>query len=173
MTSHSLSVRVLLIVALCAAILSAVGIPVTQITFLSGVVSQELSSLLAMPLSVQVIGGVAGVAVGGALGWLLKTRKRRFVSSCLARMSSTYDEFYDNKEECRKRLTQMKKESLQLFREGKIDESHLTMMDARLEEYLKELRGETPYRHQAKRKKRRTEKDLNLRSALYWWKTAS
>lgn len=95
------------------------------------------------------------------------------MSSCLARMSSTYDEFYDNKEECRKRLTQMKKESLQLFKEGKIDESHLTMMDTKLEEYLKELRAETPYRHQAKRKKRKTEKDLNLRSALYWWKTTS
>jgi len=173
MTSHSHSVRVLLIAAVCAAILSAVGISSTQITSLSGVVSQELSSLFATPMSVQVIGGVAGVAVGGALGWLFKTRKRRFVSSCLTRMSSTYDEFYDNKEECRKRLTQMKKESLQLFKEGKIDENHLTMMDRKLEEYLKELGDETPHRHQAKRKKRRTEKNLNLRSALYWWKTTS
>jgi len=166
-------VRVLLITALCVAILSAVGISVTQITSLSGVVPQELSSLLAMPVSLQVIGGVAGATVGGALGWLFKTRKRRFVSSYLTRMSSTYDEFYDDKEECRNRLTQMKKESLQLFRQGKIDENHLTMMDTKIEEYLKELRGETPRRHQAKRKKRKTEKDLNLRSALYWWKTTS
>ncbi len=171
MTSHSLSLRVLSITALCVAILSAIGISAKQIMSLSSLVPQEVSSLLAMPGSLQVIGGVAGATVGGAVGWLFKTRKRRFVSNYLARMSSTYDEFYDNKEECRKRLTQMKKESLQLFKEGKIDENHLTMMDAKLEEYLKGLRTETPYRRQAKRRKRKTEKNLSLRSALYWWKT--
>jgi len=83
-------------------------------------------------------GGVAAVAVP-ALGLLFKTRKRRFVSSYLTRVDSVYNEYFMNREECRKRLVQMKDEIVQLLKKGKIDEPHFTIIDAKLERYMKDL----------------------------------
>ena len=83
-------------------------------------------------------GGVAAVAVP-ALGWLFKTRKRRFVSGYLTRVDSVYNEYFMNREECRKRLVQMKDEIVQLLKKGRIDEPHFTIIDSKLERYMKDL----------------------------------
>lgn len=89
--------------------------------------------------TLQQIGGVAATGGAGVLGWFLKTRKRRFVSSYLMKVDSTYNEYSVNREECKKRLTQMKEESIQLLRKGKMDEPHFTLIDNKLNQYLKDL----------------------------------
>jgi len=85
------------------------------------------------------IGGLAATAGAGFLGWFLKTSKRRFVSGYLMKIDSTYNHYSMNREECRKRLSQMKEEAIQLLKKGKIDEPHFTLVDNKLTAYLKEI----------------------------------
>jgi hypothetical protein len=89
--------------------------------------------------TLQQIGGVAATGGAGVLGWFLKTRKRRFVSSYLMKVDSIYNRYSVNREECKKRLAQMKEESIQLLRKGKMDEPHFTLIDNKLTQYLKDL----------------------------------
>jgi len=85
------------------------------------------------------IGGVAATGGAGFLGWFLKTRKRRFVSGYLMKVDSTYNQYSMNREECRKRLQQMKAEAILLLKRGRIDEPHFTLIDNKLTGYLKDL----------------------------------
>ena len=86
------------------------------------------------------IAGGGAAAVGAPLmGWMFKTRKRRFVSGYLTKIDSTYNEYFMNREECRKRLVHMKDEIVQLLKKGKIDEPHFTIIDSKLERYMKDL----------------------------------
>jgi hypothetical protein len=87
----------------------------------------------------QVAGGGAAAVVAPLMGWMFKTRKRRFVSGYLTRIDSTYNEYFMNREECRKRLAQMKNEAVQLLKKGKVDEPHFTIIDNKLTQYLKDL----------------------------------
>jgi len=83
--------------------------------------------------------GVAATAGAGFFGWFLKTRKRRFVSGYLMKIDSTYNQYSMNREECRRRLLQMKEEAIQLLKKGKIDEPHFALVDSKLTVYLKEI----------------------------------
>lgn len=87
----------------------------------------------------QQIGGVAATGGVAFLGWLFKTRKRRFLSGYLMKVDSTYNEYYMNREECKRRLMNMKEEAIQLLKKGKIDEPHFTLVDNKLTQYLKDL----------------------------------
>jgi predicted transcriptional regulator len=109
----------------------------TMTTTTSGISVPFLGSISMSTL--QTIGGVAATGGAGVLGWFLKTRKRRFVSSYLMKVDSTYNQYSMNLEECKKRLAQMKEESIQLLRKGKMDEPHFTLIDNKLNQYLKDL----------------------------------
>jgi len=87
----------------------------------------------------QIAGGGAAAVGAPLMGWMFKTRKRRFVSGYLTKIDSTYNEYSMNREECRKRLTQMKDEAVQLLKKGKVDEPHFTIIDNKLTQYLKDL----------------------------------
>jgi len=87
----------------------------------------------------QVAGGGAAAVGAPVIGWMLKTRKRRFVSGYLTKIDSTYNEYFMNREECRKRLMQMKDEAVELLKKGKVDEPHFTIIDNKLTQYLKDL----------------------------------
>ncbi len=89
--------------------------------------------------TLQGIAGAAGTGVAGFAGWFFKTKKRRFVSTYLMKVDSTYNEFFMNREECKKRLSEMKQQSIELLRKGKIDEPHFTLVDNKLTQYLKDL----------------------------------
>jgi len=87
----------------------------------------------------QIAGGGAAAVGAPLMGWMFKTRKRRFASGFLMKIDSTYNEFSMNRVECAKRLTQMKDEALQLLKKGRIDEPHFTIIDNKLTQYLKDL----------------------------------
>jgi hypothetical protein len=89
--------------------------------------------------TLQQIGGVAATGGAALFGWFFKTRKRRFLSGYLMKVDSTYNEYSMNREECKRRLTQMKEESIQLLKKGQIDEPHFTLIDNKLTQYLKDL----------------------------------
>jgi len=103
--------------------------------------SQPSSSLFGLETTqlLQIAGAGAAAAGAPLMGWMFKTRKRRFVSGYLTKIDSTYNEYSMNREECRKRLMQMKDEAVQLLKKGKVDEPHFTIIDNKLTQYLKDL----------------------------------
>jgi len=119
---------------------STEAIPITT-TATSATKSQTSSSLFGLETTqlLQIAGGGAAAAGAPLIGWMFKTRKRRFVSGYLTKIDSTYNEYSMNREECRKRLTQMKDEAVQLLKKGKVDEPHFTIIDNKLTQYLKDL----------------------------------
>ena len=103
--------------------------------------SQQSTAILGffdMSRLLQIL-GVAATAGAGFLGWFLKTSKRRFASGYLMKIDSTYNQYYMNREECKRRLMNMKEEAIQLLNKGKIDEPHFTLVDSKLTQYLKDL----------------------------------
>ena len=91
-----------------------------------------------------MFGGVV-VAVGGVIGaTFLRNRKRRTLSNFLTRIDSTYNEFAVDREACRTRLERLKRDVIEMFNEGKINEGHFLMLDEKISEYLKELMQATP-----------------------------
>jgi len=118
-----------------------VGSTPTTTTTASVTTSEPSSTLFGLDKTqlLQVAGGGAAAAIVPFMGWMFKTRKRRFASSYLTKIDSIYNEFSMNREECRKRLIQMKGEIVQFLKKGKIDEPHFTIIDTKLERYLKDL----------------------------------
>jgi hypothetical protein len=91
--------------------------------------------------TLQQIGGAAAAGGSGFMGWYLTTRKRRFASGYMTKIDSTYNDYLSNREECIKRLTQMKHEAIQLLNKGRVDAPHFTLIDNKLNEYLRQLGG--------------------------------
>ena len=104
----------------------------------------DIRSLLANPAQIgnywqQLLGGAAtGVSV--VLGWLFKTRKRRFLTSYMAKIDSTFNEYAVNRDECQARLEKMSTDIVHMLKTGKIDESHFTILEDKITHYQKELK---------------------------------
>ena len=99
--------------------------------------------------SLLAVIGVAVVAAGG-LGWatLFRNKKRHALSSFLTKIDSTYNEFAVDREDCRTRLEQIKKDVVEMLNKRQIDEGHFLMLDEKISQYQKELNEATPkYRH--------------------------
>lgn len=101
---------------------------------------------VAMPLtSLLIVIGCAVVAAGG-LTWstLFRNRKRHTLSSYLAKIDSTYNEFAVDREECRTRLERIKSDVIEMLNKRQIDEGHFLMLDEKISEYQKQLMQATP-----------------------------
>jgi uncharacterized protein YxjI len=102
---------------------------------------------------------MGAVATGGsiAVGWLFKTRKRRFVSAYLRKIDAAYDSYsaqavslvegsrlsslarLESKEKFKKQLAEMKEEILHMLEKGKIDEPQFSVIDTKLAQHLRDL----------------------------------
>jgi hypothetical protein len=89
--------------------------------------------------TLQQAAGAAATGGAAVFGYFLKTSKRRFTSNYLKKINSTCSEHKDKPEECKTELSRMKDEILHLLETGKIDETHFTILDARLTERLRQL----------------------------------
>lgn len=139
-----------------------VGSPLATLT---RTVTTTPTSSLASPLSFlnlidsRVFQIMGAVATGGsiAVGWLFKTRKRRFVSAYLRKIDAVYDSYsaqavslvegsrlsslarLESKEKCKKQLAEMKEEILHMLEKGKIDEPQFSVIDTKLAQHLRDL----------------------------------
>ncbi len=104
----------------------------------------DIRSLLANPAQIgnywQQLLGAAATGGSVILGWLFKTRKRRFLTSYMAKIDSTFNEYAVNRKECLIRLEKMRTEIVHLLKTGKIDESHFTILEDKITHYQKELK---------------------------------
>ncbi len=97
----------------------------------------ELSILSSLDSRLFQIAGAAATAGSIMIGWILKTRKRRFMSVYLRKIDAVYDQSSFNLEESKRQLVKMKEEILDLMQKGKIDESQFSVLDAKLERHSK------------------------------------
>lgn len=95
---------------------------------------------LPMGSQLQQVLGAAGTGGSLILGWLFKTRKRRFLSNYLSKIDSTFNAYATNRAECRIQLERMKDEVTRMLKSGKLDEAHFTILDGKITQYLTELR---------------------------------
>ena len=95
----------------------------------------SLTSLLLI-VGVVVIGGGAFAGV-----MLLRTRKSgtSTLSSYLAKIDSTYNQYAVDREECRIQLEQLKRDAIEMLDKRKIEEGHFLMLDEKITQYLKDL----------------------------------
>jgi ribosomal protein L40E/peptidoglycan hydrolase CwlO-like protein len=103
-----------------------------------------------MPLtSLLTVIGVAAVAAGGlSYATLFRNKKRHKLSSYLAKIDSTYNEFAVDREECRTQLERIKSDVLEMLNKRQIDEGHFLMLDEKISAYLNQLAQATPkYKH--------------------------
>lgn len=61
------------------------------------------------------------------------------MSGYLLKVDSTYNDYSVNREECRKRLAQMRADAIQLLKKGKFDEPHFALIENKITGYLKDL----------------------------------
>lgn len=104
----------------------------------------DIKSLLSNPAQIgnywQQLLGAAATGGSVVLGWLFKTRKRRFLTGYMAKIDSTFNEYAVNKDECQTRLEKMRTDIVHMLKTGKIDESHFTILEDKITHYLKELK---------------------------------
>ncbi len=104
-----------------------------------------------MPLtSLLLVIGAAIVAGGGVIaGLMFSSRKRttHTLSTYLEKIDSTFNQYAVDREECRSRLEQLKRDAIEMLNNGKIEEGHFLMLDEKITQYLKDL-GQTTPKHE-------------------------
>ena len=99
--------------------------------------TMELSILSSLDSRLLQIAGAAATGGSIMIGWIFKTRKRRFMSVYLRKIDAVYDQSASNLEESKGQLAKMKEDILNLLQKGKIDESQFSVLDAKLDRHLK------------------------------------
>ena len=90
--------------------------------------------------SLFLVIAVAIVACGGLIGGIIfRSRKRHALSSYLTKIDSTYNQYAVDREECRSQLERLKRDAIDMLKNGKIDEGHFLMLDEKISQYLKDL----------------------------------
>jgi len=108
----------------------------------SGVSFDWSSIYYVLATLVPISGGVAGL-----VGWVLNTRKQRRKKSVMFReylseIDSIYTRFKMNAHQCEAELLKIKEQIMQEFKDELIDPEKYTVLDKRVEDYLKEIRKE-------------------------------
>jgi len=97
---------------------------------------------LDMTRLMQLAGGV-GTGASFVIGWLFKTRKRRFMSHYLTSIDATFNEYSLDQEECKGRLGKMNEEISHMLKKGKIDEAQFTLLENKITQYMKKIVSDT------------------------------
>jgi ribosomal protein L40E len=91
-----------------------------------------------------VVGIAVVVVIGLLFATMFRNKKRHTLSSTLAKIDSTYNEFAVDREECRTRLEKIKTDVIEMLNKHQIDEGHFLMLDEKISEYQKQLEQATP-----------------------------
>src|SRR3989344_3209657 len=86
-----------------------------------------------------IIGAIAGVAALLA-GWYYTRRKKKSISKFMTEIDDTYSSFKMKSRRCEAELYRLKDMLADELKKGKIDESTYSILEKRIEDYLKEIR---------------------------------
>jgi len=110
---------------------------------------EELDSLAGVTWSVELIAGVIsiGAAALGVVGWMTRTRSTRrkgriLFKKMMEEIDDIYSHFKMNARRCEAELLRIKGDVIAGFKEGLIEEDGFHTLDARVDEYIREVRKE-------------------------------
>jgi len=78
--------------------------------------------------------------VGGGFAWFRGRRKKERVKTLLDEIDNIYSSFKMNARRCEAELLSLREKSLDMLKQGKIDESNYGLLKERIDEYLQEIR---------------------------------
>jgi ribosomal protein L40E len=127
-------------------VVSTASQPTQSTSAMSESVPASSLSILGMSATSLLIVIVCVVVAAGGLTYatLFRNRKRHTLSSYLAKIDSTYNQFAVDREECRTRLEQIKGDIIDMLNKRQIDEGHFLMLDEKISDYQKQLAQATP-----------------------------
>lgn len=90
----------------------------------------------------NLVGGIAAIIAlaAGLLGWLLSRKQRGMTAKYLKEIGRAFNEYRDNTSKCESALYDIKEKIEKDFSGGKINDSAFSILDARLDKYLAEVR---------------------------------
>ena len=88
------------------------------------------------------VGGMAAIIAlaAAAVGWWLSRRQRGMTSQYMREIDKTFNSYKDNSSKCESELYNIKEKIDKDFAHGKVNENAYTILDARLDKYLSEIR---------------------------------
>jgi len=89
--------------------------------------------------SIGAIVGIAGLAAG-FLGWFLSRKERGTTAKYLREIDRAFNQYRDDTSRCESALYDIKEKIEKEFSHGKINDSAFSILDARLDKYLAEVR---------------------------------
>jgi len=99
--------------------------------------------------SVEVIAGVISIAAAiiGSVGWVVRTqnaKKRRkiLLKRLIERIDEAYSHYKMKARECEAELLRLREEVLTGFKDGVLDEDNFNVLNARIDDYMREIREE-------------------------------
>jgi YVTN family beta-propeller protein len=90
-------------------------------------------------ISTETYIGMVAAIVGSTsifAGWYYRKRERSYLNKSMNRIDYTYDSLKDNKVEGIKQLDDIQKEIINLFKKGKITDSHYNILDKRITDLI-------------------------------------
>ncbi len=93
-------------------------------------------------ISTETYIGMVAAIVGSTsifAGWYYKRRERGYLNKSMNRIDFTYDALKNNKVEGVKQLEELRKEITNLFKKGKLTDSHYNILDKRISELINSL----------------------------------
>jgi len=90
----------------------------------------------------NLVGGIAAIIAltAGFLSWLLSRKQRGMTAKYLKEIGRAFNEYRDNTSKCESALYDIKEKIEKDFSGGKINDSAFSILDARLDKYLAEVR---------------------------------
>lgn len=90
----------------------------------------------------NLVGGVAAIIALAAagIGWFLSRKERGMTSKYMREIDKSFNEFRDNTSKCESVLYNIKEKIEKDFAKGKINDSAFSILDARLDKYLSDVR---------------------------------
>jgi len=90
----------------------------------------------------NLVGGMAAIIALAAagIGWFLSRKERGMTSKYMREIDKSFNEFRDNTSKCESVLYNIKEKIEKDFSKGKINDSAFSILDARLDKYLSDVR---------------------------------
>jgi len=86
--------------------------------------------------------GVILFVVAGAIGWFVSKRVRGKTAKLIREIDDLHKKHQQNPKKCEKELVTLREKIMEEFKGGSVNEQSLSLLEGRIDRYLKELRTE-------------------------------
>jgi YVTN family beta-propeller protein len=98
-------------------------------------IPSEYIKMIVIPIILGLI--LSGITAW--IAWLFTRRRRRYLGRYMKAIEAAYHTSTQNKEECFRRLSEIRRQITELFGRGKISESHYEILNEKISEYIEKV----------------------------------